>query len=94
MSDPALTVDDSVVAEISPHIRPKGWKLTKLKSLAGESAFVRVTGFLLFDSQHVSVSGGPRATLWEIHPITDFEVCKGTIGQCKQGQHWEPLEDF
>lgn len=95
VSDPDLTVDDSVVAEITPHIRPKGWTLTKLQSLAGERSYVRVTGYLLFDSQHVSVSGGPRATLWEIHPITAFEVCSGGNPKaCQQGETWQPLEDF
>jgi hypothetical protein len=44
--------------------------------------WVRVTGWMLFDSEHENLSentapGGPRdwrATAWEIHPITAIEV--------------------
>jgi len=94
VSDKDMTVDDAVVVEITPHIRPSGWTLKKLQSLAGEKAFVRVTGWLLFDSMHVSSSGGPRATLWENHPVTAFEVCMKTEQSCTAGDGWQALEDF
>ena len=54
------TLDDSVVAEITPRVRPAGWTLTKLSNLYRQKAYVRVTGWLMFDSEHVDGNGGPR----------------------------------
>lgn len=89
------TADQSVVAEITPRPHPAGWTMTKLTALYGQDAYVRVTGFLLFDSEHVSTNGGPRATLWEIHPITKIEVCSGgNPAACTQEASWEPLENY
>jgi hypothetical protein len=35
-----------------------------------------------------------RATIWELHPVTRFEVC-GTTGPCPEtGKGWVDLEDF
>ena len=34
---------------------------------------LRVTGWLLFDQDHVNNIGQWRATVWEIHPVTAFE---------------------
>lgn len=34
---------------------------------------IRVTGWLLFDQDHVNNVGDWRATVWEIHPVTVFE---------------------
>lgn len=89
------TPDESVVAEITPRPHPSGWTMTKLTSLYTQDAFVRVTGWLLFDSEHVTRSGGPRATLWEIHPVTKIEVCSGgNPAACAQAQNWQPLESY
>jgi len=47
---------------------------------------VRVTGWLMLDTQHVKDhDGGPRATLWEVHPITAVDV--------KSHGHWVKLDD-
>jgi len=35
---------------------------------------VRISGWLLYDYEHVSVIGSQRASVWEIHPITKIEV--------------------
>jgi hypothetical protein len=77
---------DSIVVEMTPKWRAKipEWTLMKLQSLpkpSGGSPLVRVSGYLLFDSEHVSRSGGERATIWEIHPVTRFEYCAS--GSCK-----------
>lgn len=89
------TTDQSVVAEITPRVHPDGWTMTKLTALYGQDAYVRVTGFLLFDSEHVRGNGGPRATLWEVHPITKIEVCSGgNPAACAQEASWEPLESY
>ena len=76
---------DSLVVEMTPKMRAQipEWRLDKINGLitdANNPPLVRVSGYLLFDSEHVSRSGGERATIWEIHPVTRFEVC--TVGNC------------
>src|ERR1700687_242012 len=51
----------------------------------------RITGQLLFDASHTlcpcgtACSGNPiRASLWEIHPIYDIEVCIKASTQCNE----------
>ena len=83
----------SITAEISPRIRPDGWTFSKLTSLAKVKNYVRVTGYLMFDSQHAGSSVPARLTHWEIHPVTSFEVCTLTKAECDQGQGWIDLRD-
>ncbi len=92
---PTDRMRDSIVVEMTPRIRAQhpGWTLPKLHSLlqSNTPAYVKVTGYLLFDSEHASRSGGPRATIWQVHPITKFEVCKSTRANCDAGQGWQLL---
>jgi hypothetical protein len=37
---------------------------------------LRISGWLLYDYEHVPVIGIQRASVWEIHPITKIEVKK------------------
>ncbi len=87
-----------VVVEITPRMRQKiaGWDIKKLNTLEKRHAKVRVTGWITFDNEHWDFpERGIRATAWEIHPITDFEVCPpqttctvtGTAG-------WQKLETY
>jgi hypothetical protein len=77
----------SVVVEMTPKLRPgkANWTLPGLRTLPVASskthALVRVAGYLLFDSEHVSGNGGERMTIWEIHPVMRVEVC--ATGDCK-----------
>lgn len=84
----------SVVIEMSPRSRDEGWTLPKVKALADQKTYVRVTGFLMFDSQHAAFQSMPRATAWEVHPVTKFEVCTQTQAKCDQGTGWKPLESL
>lgn len=90
--DPGAT---SVAAEITPRIRRNhdGWTVPKLRALVRRAAFVRVTGWLMLDTQHVS-RPLRRATNWEVHPVTEFEVCTLTVARCRQGDGWVTLDDF
>jgi hypothetical protein len=74
----AKTIFDCAVVEMTPYsrsIHPE-WTLAYVKSLKGKQ--VRVTGWLLFDFEHLGQSfetnpntGAPnRHTVWEIHPVT------------------------
>jgi hypothetical protein len=54
------------------------------RPLVDTNTQVRISGWLLFDLEHVNVVGKQRATAWEIHPITRIEV--------KQNGQWIDLD--
>jgi hypothetical protein len=56
-----------------------------LAPLVDSQTEVRISGWLMYDSEHVNVIGTQRATVWEVHPITKIEVQK-------DGQ-WVDLDD-
>jgi hypothetical protein len=90
---------NSVTAEMSPHFRPETW--SALPDAKVERP-VRVTGHLFFDSSHQPCRGGKRpnpkrTSVWEIHPIYQFDVCKAkTLDACKaeNDSQWIPLDEF
>jgi len=76
-----------IVVEVTPQVRQResaagrDWSTGTLKKeLLGHK--VKITGWLLFDAEHVgnAINTNPdgsriwRATVWEIHPITSIEV--------------------
>ena len=82
-----------------PHYRPTAWRDTAIHALERP---VRVTGHLFFDSAHLPCDeaghqepGQPaRMSLWEIHPVYAFEVCRHTTMAACRGDHdedWTPL---
>lgn len=68
--------DKSVVMEISPRTLPAhpNWQLRTLERLATDHARVRMSGWMMWDSEHPDQVGETRGTLWEIHPIHRIEV--------------------
>ena len=87
----------SIVAEMIPHYRPKAWHWTNVRDLKGIT--VRVTGQLFFDASHKPcVSGKPgsrdpaRSSVWEIHPVYQFEVCGEE--ECQGSSGWVTLEKW
>ncbi len=88
-----------IVAEMIPHFRPEGWTPSAIKAT---NRPVRVRGHLFFDAPHVpcrpdgTIPGGNsrRTSLWEIHPVYAFEVCRNTtIAACRvdRDQDWVVL---
>ncbi len=74
-----------VIAEVTPRWRARLGQygtLSALQALAAGLKKVRVTGCMFFDADHAAESENTkapgktvwRATAWEIHPITGFEV--------------------
>lgn len=92
---PTQGLTESVVVEMTPKMRRGNptWTLTNLQNLLDETKppYVRVSGLLLLDTEHISRSGGPRITIWEIHPVTRFQVCTGTKATCDAGSGWKDL---
>lgn len=91
----------SVIVEMTPHYRGRfhpEWTLDAIQNQLGKQ--IRVTGQLMVDNEHYVKSQDCgrkdhtascwRATVWELHPITDFEVCQGQ--HCDQtSANWSTL---
>lgn len=98
----------SVTAEMSPHFRPAAWSELNKKIPTGN--VIRVTGPIFFDNAHVPCAGlvqvktGPhpdrapfRSSLWEVHPVYEFEVCTNTDAtKCKENDDsaWKPYDQW
>ncbi|MFZ0318358.1 MAG: hypothetical protein WAL56_04455, partial [Candidatus Sulfotelmatobacter sp.] len=50
------------------------WAESDLDAVVNKNVPVRISGWLLYDYEHVPVIGSQRASVWEIHPITKIEV--------------------
>ena len=69
----------AIVAEPTPATRAKHrqWTLTRLRRLSRDSVRVRVSGWLLLDTEHPEEVGKTRGTIWEIHPVMRIEMRRG-----------------
>ena len=38
------------------------------------STLVRISGWLMYDFEHVGAIGTQRAAVWEVHPVTRIQV--------------------
>ena len=69
-------IDKAVIVETTPRIRRvHQWDPTVLDKWVNSDKPVRITGFLMLDPEHRNQVGKYRGTVWEIHPITNIEVC-------------------
>jgi len=89
-----------IVVEMIPQARPSAWTIDALKELQAKGTQVLVEGGLSYDKVHY-VSDDPdhpfkdepdRMSLWEIHPITDFLVCRRDHCDPKKQSDWTALE--
>lgn len=94
----------AVVVEMTPRVRGShpGWTVARLREVARRGLPVRVSGWLMFDQEHVgqlhevvrrngTVQNQTRATLWEIHPVMELEVCDAATPQvCTPLDDWRP----
>lgn len=102
---PALTLtppctEAMVTAEITPRVRQHGhpkWVVKNIDDFEGE--FVKLTGRMMLDTKHIPQAHRlpherpnkrlKRATSWEVHPVTRFEVCTKTVSKCRRGLGWQ-----
>ena len=92
---------EGIVVEMIPQARNADWTTARLRKAQTEKRRVRIQGQLFFDNHH-RVNDDPqhpvgkqpkRFSLWEIHPITAFEVC--TQSQCSENSPaWKPLDQW
>jgi len=92
----------TLIVEMTPHYRAKfrpGWTSDSLKKVLGRR--VKVVGQLLADNEH-NVNGQNcalgttpdcwRATIWELHPVTQFQVCHSSNTCELNSSDWKDLE--
>ena len=78
----ASSLDDPrgqwLVAELTPRIRINhpAWHMKKLRRLARDHRRVRLTGWPLYDQEHLNAVGQSRLSPWEIHPVVRIEVMR------------------
>jgi hypothetical protein len=89
----------SVTAEFTPRVRKDGHPnftsgLQSILNTTPQGALlVRVTGQLMFDSEHFHQLHLNRATQWEIHPIMKLEFCpKGKMCKKDSDENWVDLD--
>ena len=101
----ALT-KESVIVEMTPHWRARyqpEWSLALLKPAIGHQ--VRLTGQLLVDNEHYDAKddcafkgANPdtcwRGSVWELHPVTGFQVCGSGDNCTRDGAGWVELEAY
>jgi len=89
-----------VVVEMIPQARPSAWTIDALKDIQAKGTQILVEGGLSYDKVHY-VSDDPdhpfqdepnRMSLWEIHPITDFLVCRRDHCDPNRLSDWTALE--
>jgi hypothetical protein len=91
---------ESITAEFTPRVRLAHPNFTREKiqpmidATSQKALLVRVTGLLLFDSEHFIRNHLVRVNNWEIHPVLKLEVCKTSNGCKANGDaNWESLDD-
>lgn len=89
---------DSETAEFTPRVRLDHPNLSRAKLLplitsGGNKLLVRITGLLMFDSEHSLEGHLKRHNNWEIHPVMGLEYCP-KAKKCTAGSNanWVDLE--
>jgi len=92
---------ESETAEFTPRIRLEHPNFTRekieplIEATDEHALLVRVTGQLLFDSEHFLRNPLIRVNNWEIHPIFKLEICEtGTNCKANSDAGWKSLDDL
>ena len=106
LKNPGVAEQTSIVVEMTPHTRDPKWTVARLNRQRGKQ--VKVVGQLMLDNGHVNPTDdcafleedtNPscwRASAWEIHPVTQFFVCKtgSTCTASSPDSDWTRLESL
>lgn len=92
---------ESITAEYTPRVRKNGHpkflksKIQPLIEATPQKALkVRVTGQLMFDSEHFIRHQLKRVNNWEIHPVFKMEFCSiGISCKPKDDVGWKSIDD-
>jgi hypothetical protein len=73
----ARPISEAIIVETTPRTRPSHkWTPDMLRPLVDANTRVRVSGWLMFDVEHVGAIGTQRGTVWEVHPVTRIQAEK------------------
>src|SRR5271165_3837579 len=99
---PSADKHKAMIVEMTPHYRDafhEEWTADALKALKGQQ--VKVLGQLMVDNEHYvsgqdcgldpSKSACWRASVWELHPVTDFRVCESGDCTATSTAGWSPV---
>jgi hypothetical protein len=92
---------ESITAEFTPRVRLDHPNFTREKiqpmidATAKKALLVRVTGLLLFDSEHFLKNHLVRVNNWEIHPVMSLEICTtGYTCKINNDAGWKSLDEY
>jgi hypothetical protein len=91
---------ESLTAEFTPRVRLQhpNYTAEKVKPLIDaadqEALLVRVTGQLLFDSEHFLGHHLVRVNNWEVHPVFKLEYCPSGACTAASNDGWKSLDDL
>jgi hypothetical protein len=96
---PANQEFKGIVVEMIPQDRPPEWSIDALKDIQAKGLKVWAEGGLSYDKVHYvnDDSANPlkddpdRMSLWEIHPVTKFLVCRKDHCDAQAEDDWTPL---
>lgn len=72
---PAQQISRAIIVETTPRTRPQHqWTTAMLAPLVDSQTQVRISGWLMYEFEHIGAIGTQRATVWEVHPITKIEA--------------------
>jgi len=89
----------SVTAEFTPRVRLDHPRLVRVKlqslieATQKKALLVRVTGLLMFDSEHSLGRHLIRVNNWEIHPVLKMESCPTGETCTETSNNWVDLEN-
>lgn len=96
---------ESITAEFTPRVRldhnhpHPNFTAAVMEPLIEDTdqgaLYVRVTGVLMFDSEHFLRNHLKRVNNWEIHPVLKMEICtKGTKCSATSDDGWQSIDDM
>jgi hypothetical protein len=91
---------ESITAEFTPRVRMNGhpkFRSETLEPLIADAPqralLVRITGQLMFDSEHFFQNHLSRVTNWELHPIFRLEYCpNGKTCEANSDANWKDID--
>jgi hypothetical protein len=91
----AKNENDSETAEFTPRVRLSQPNLARAKlqpliTAGGNKLLVRITGQLMFDSEHSLGHHLKRHNNWEVHPVTGIMYCPKK--KCTKDSDWKDIE--
>lgn len=98
-ADPDNSEFEAFVVEMIPQDRPTNWTVASLKAVQSKKQQVWIEGNLFYDGVHRvnadadnPLNGQPkRFSLWEVHPVTKFLVCRKDQCNPADEQDWSQL---